>query len=170
MVSEHPAVTENHRVLGQSYHVLGIMQQEAGNSAAAIKSYQQSILIREKLVDKHPAITEFQRDLASSYSNLGDLQRAAGETEAARRAFGSAIELYDRLIAVMPERNSEPIRLLRARTRARSGDHKQAAVEAEQIGSDQETTGAALYNLACVFSLSAQAAADDQDQSQVIAA
>jgi serine/threonine protein kinase len=166
VVSEHPAVTENQRVLGQSYHGLGIMQQETGNSAAAIKSYQQSILIKEKLVNKHPAITEFQRDLATSYSNLGDLQRAAGETEAARRAFGRAIELHDRLIAVMPERNSEPIRLLRARTHAKSGDHKQAVVEAEQLDSDQETAGRTLYNLACVFSLSAQAAADDQDHSQ----
>ena len=47
-----------------------------------------------------------------------------------------------------------------------AGDHKQAAVEAEQLNSDQETAGTTLYNLSCVFSLSAQAAADDQDLSE----
>jgi hypothetical protein len=51
--------------------------------------------------------------------------------------------------------------LKRTNARARSGDHARAEVDANELAKDESASSDAFYDLACIFSLSAAAAAKD---------
>ena len=57
----------------------------AGNLDAALKAYQESLAIAEKLAAQDPSNAEWQRDLSVSFSKIGDVQRAG---QSRRRAQG----------------------------------------------------------------------------------
>ena len=74
---------EAQRDLSISYGKFGEVQQEQGDSKAALASYQEGLKICQKLAAADPSSATAQRDLSISHSNIGDVQRAQGDGKAA---------------------------------------------------------------------------------------
>jgi Tetratricopeptide repeat len=57
---------------------LGDIHQKRGNVAAALKSYQASHALTERLAETNPDNAQWQRDLAISCGRIGDAQKVQG--------------------------------------------------------------------------------------------
>ena len=57
---------------------LGTLTDEIGDKQDALRAFEESLAIRERLARENPSVTEFQSDLAMSHSNIGILQRETG--------------------------------------------------------------------------------------------
>ena len=68
-----------------------------GDLAAALKSYQDSLAIIERLARSDPGNSEWQRDLAVSYENIGAVQEAQGELAAALKSYQDGLAIFERL-------------------------------------------------------------------------
>ena len=78
------------------------MQRARGNLEAALKAYQDSLAIREKLAAQDPSNTEWQRDLSVSFNKIGDVQRARGNLDAALKAYQDSLAIAEKLAAQDP--------------------------------------------------------------------
>jgi hypothetical protein len=68
---------------------------------------------------------------------------------------------WDRALKLAPAARRTALRLQRADSRARSGDHERSAAEADELGRGK-LPAPALYDLACVHALNAAGVARDQ--------
>ena len=66
-------------VASASYSKVGDVQVAQGDLAGALKSYRDSLAIRERLAKSDPGNAGWQRDLSVSYAKLGSTFRLAGE-------------------------------------------------------------------------------------------
>ena len=64
------------------------MQSAKGDLDGALKAYQDSLAIAEKLAAQDPANAEWQRDLSVSFEKIGDVQSAKGDLDGASRPTG----------------------------------------------------------------------------------
>ena len=71
------------RALSVSYSKVGEVQEAQGDLAAALKSYRDSLALREALAASDPGNAGRRRDLALIYFNVGDIQKAQGDLAAA---------------------------------------------------------------------------------------
>ena len=78
------------------------MQRARGNLDAALKAYQDSLAIAEKLAAQDPSNTEWQRDLSVSFNKIGDVQRARGNLDAALKAYQDSLAIREKLAAQDP--------------------------------------------------------------------
>jgi tetratricopeptide (TPR) repeat protein len=83
----------NERDLSVSHEKIGDVQVEPGDLAAALRSYQASLAIRDRLARADPGNAGWQRDLSVSHEKIGDVQRARGETSQAIAAFERALNI-----------------------------------------------------------------------------
>ena len=65
--------------LSVSYDKVGDVQVAQGDLAGALKSYRDSLAIRERLAQSDPGNADWQRDLSVSYDRAGDVQVAQGD-------------------------------------------------------------------------------------------
>jgi|SRR5271165_5969308 len=68
-----------------------------GNLASALKSYRDSLAIREKLAEKDPTNAGWQRDLSDSYERVGDVQRTQGDLAGARTSYRDSLAIHEKL-------------------------------------------------------------------------
>ena len=133
------------------------MQSARGNLEAALKAYQDSLAIREKLAAQDPSNTEWQRDLSVSFNKIGDVQRARGNLDAALEAYGDGLAIAEKLAAQDPS-NTEWQRDL--------------SVSFNQIGDVQRARGnldAALKAYQDSLAIREKLAAQDPSNSRVAA-
>ena len=70
------------RLAGAAFE-LGQLTSEIGDKRDALRSYQESLAIRDRLARANPSFNEFQRDLAASHYNTGKLQSETGHPDEA---------------------------------------------------------------------------------------
>ena len=81
---------------------IGDVQSARGNLDAALKAYQDSLAIAEKLAAQDPSNTEWQRDLSVSFDRIGDVQSARGNLDAALKAYQDSLAIREKLAAQDP--------------------------------------------------------------------
>ena len=85
---------------------LGSLTNEIGDKQDALRAYQESLAIYDRLAREHPSVIEFQRSLAESQNNLGILLAATGQPAKARAALEQAISIREQLIRDHPSDNA----------------------------------------------------------------
>ena len=75
------------------------MQRARGDLEGALKAYQDSLAIREKLAAQDAGNAEWQRDLSVSFNKIGDVQRARGDLEGALKAYQDSLAIREKLAA-----------------------------------------------------------------------
>ncbi|MGH3838202.1 MAG: tetratricopeptide repeat protein, partial [Pseudonocardiaceae bacterium] len=83
---------------------LGDLYQALGQGEQALKLYQQSLHIRDRLAQAEPDRADYQRDLSISYNKLGDLYQALGQGEQALKLYQQSLHIADRLAQAEPDR------------------------------------------------------------------
>ena len=90
------------RDLSVAYEKVGDVQEAQGNFPGALKSYSDSLAIRDRLATSDPANAGWQRDLSVSYERLGDIFLAQGNLPAALEQYRASL---DRMV---PLRDRDP--------------------------------------------------------------
>src|SRR5262249_35949722 len=72
---------------------LGLLQAATDQRDAARRSYEQALVIQEKLVAGHPNVLPYQIDLAGTSVNLGNLVRDSGKSLDSLTWYAKAIPL-----------------------------------------------------------------------------
>jgi eukaryotic-like serine/threonine-protein kinase len=88
--------------LASAVFQLGSLTVEIGNKQDALRSYQESLVIRERLARENPTVTAFQRDLFMSHNNIGVLLRDTGKPAEAQAAWEQARAISERLARENP--------------------------------------------------------------------
>jgi tetratricopeptide (TPR) repeat protein len=75
----------------------GDVQVAQGNLPEALKSYKDSLAIRDRLAKSDPGNMDWQRDLSISYGRVGGVQEAQGDLSEALKTFRDGLAIRDRL-------------------------------------------------------------------------
>ena len=95
------------RDLSVSYNRIADVLLQHRNSAAALKAYQDALVIRERLAKADPFNTQAQRDLSISYTNVGDVLLQQGNAPAALKAYQDALAIrWPRLTSPVRRRSA----------------------------------------------------------------
>ena len=73
-----------------------------GDPKAALKSYSDSLAIRERLAKSDPGNAQWQYDLGISNERVGDVQMAQGDLGAALKSYEARHEIISRLVKADP--------------------------------------------------------------------
>ncbi len=91
------------REKGSNLSRLGDIWLKLGNTAEAVKAYQQDLEISKKLAENDPDSGQAQRDLSVSYNKLGDVYLQTGNTAEAVRAYQQSMEIRKKLAENDPD-------------------------------------------------------------------
>ena len=80
-----------------SFNNVGDVQMAQGDLAGALKSYNDSLAIRDRLAKSDPGNAGWQRDLSVSYERAGDVQVAQGDLAGALKSYNDSLAIFDRL-------------------------------------------------------------------------
>jgi tetratricopeptide (TPR) repeat protein len=115
--------------LYQQYYYLvlaGDQWQVAGNSGAALTTYQASLKAMERLAQSDPGNAPWQRELAVSDERMGDIEQAQGDLAAALRSYQASLGIMERLA------KSDP---------GNAGWQRDLSVSYESVGDVQQAQG-----------------------------
>jgi tetratricopeptide (TPR) repeat protein len=73
-------------------------QSATGQSAAAIRSYNDSLVVLNKLIGIAPANTQFMRDTAVTNERMGDMLRSAGDLPGALSHYDADLRIMNQLL------------------------------------------------------------------------
>jgi tetratricopeptide (TPR) repeat protein len=73
------------------------VQVAQGDLAGALKSYRDSLAIRDRLAKSDPGNAGWRRDLSVSYNKVGDVQAAQGDLAGALKSYRDSLAIRDRL-------------------------------------------------------------------------
>ena len=73
-----------------------------GDLAGALKSYRDSLAIRDRLAKSDPNNARWQSDLAESYAKLADVYRRSNDRNNALAALQQGKAIMDRLVKLSP--------------------------------------------------------------------
>ena len=76
---------------------VGDVKTAQGDLAGALKAYQDSLAIRDRLAKSDPGNAGWQRDLSVSYDKVGDVKTAQGDLAGALKAYQDSLAIADRL-------------------------------------------------------------------------
>jgi tetratricopeptide (TPR) repeat protein len=83
------------------FHLFGALdlrsQNAQGDLAGALKSYRDSLAIREKLSKQDPGNAGWQSDLSISYDRVGDVQNAQGDLAGALKSYRDSLAIREKL-------------------------------------------------------------------------
>jgi tetratricopeptide (TPR) repeat protein len=105
--SEANAVINNFDMLPDTsqqdlYGKIGDVQKAQGDLAGALKSYNDSLAIAERLAKADPGNAGWQRDLSASYGKIGDVQKAQGDLAGALKSYNDSLAIAERLAKADP--------------------------------------------------------------------
>ena len=90
------------RDLSVSYSKIGDIVGAQGDLAGALKAYEESLAIRERLAKLQPANADWQRDLAITYARIAWVLTQRGEKAAALKQFRQGRAILVALIEKAP--------------------------------------------------------------------
>jgi serine/threonine-protein kinase len=155
LVDGHPAVPLFQLRLAMAWHMLGTAFVAAGQDEKAVEAFGQAIKFCKDLKELAPSqVGEQKKQLWRAYG-----KRA--ETLTRLERYAEALQDWDEAIKVTPPGDQFGVRISRALTLVRSGDHARAAAEAKTLTVTANRRGPALYLLACVYARCCGAAARD---------
>ena len=76
---------------------LGDIERKRGDLAGALKSYNDSLAIADRLAKSGPGNAGWQRDLSLSFANIGIVQMAQGNLAGALKSFSDGLAIAERL-------------------------------------------------------------------------
>jgi hypothetical protein len=79
------------------------VQVAQGDLAGALKSYSDSLVIRDRLAKSDPGNAGWQRDLTVSYAKLAKVHRQSGDKPKARGFLRQGQEIMARLTKLTPD-------------------------------------------------------------------
>jgi tetratricopeptide (TPR) repeat protein len=103
-VRRHPTVSQCQDDLARTYINIGDLQRKAGDRAAALRSMERSLEIREALLRENPGVFWNQNQVAASHLNIGIVQFEAGDFAAAQRSYRQAMAVQGPLVAANPDK------------------------------------------------------------------
>jgi len=86
-----------------TYSGVGDVLKAQGKPREALKSYQASTAIMDRLATLDPRNRGLQRDLSVTYVRLADFYRDSGRSAKARKAFAAASAIMTRLAGQIPQ-------------------------------------------------------------------
>jgi tetratricopeptide (TPR) repeat protein len=104
------------QIQGNSYY------NNLGDTDGAMKSYRESLTIRERLLAANPTNLEIQHELANSHHGLGDMFYSVGDLRAGLASYERAREIREKVIA--SDKGNVNYRLALAELYSRIGDIK----------------------------------------------
>jgi len=143
-----PTVPSRRTELAGSYVNLGVLLCYQGRIQEGLDCYDKAIPLLEGNLEKDVRQPEDRVFLSNAYWG-----RARALTKLKR--YDEALKDWGRAAARDNGPELPNIRLERAVTLARSGDHARAVTEADYLTTSAKTPGSSLYNAACVYSVSA---------------
>ena len=122
--AKNPSDAANRSAMAELYNFLGDTQGQdgypnLGDVAGALKSYRQSVKLREDLLSESPSNTDYKVGLANSLMNLGYLSNIAGDTSGAAQVTRS-VDILERIVAANPNDATRRMELLSGYARLRS--------------------------------------------------
>jgi tetratricopeptide (TPR) repeat protein len=81
---------------------IGDAQEAQGDLAGALKSFRESLAIRERLAQSDPGNAGWQRDLSISMSKVGNVQLAQGDLAGALKSYRDSLAIFERLAQSNP--------------------------------------------------------------------
>jgi serine/threonine-protein kinase len=88
--------------LASAAYELGLLTYEIGDRQDALRAWEESLVIYERLARENPNVTDFQSDLAKSHNNIGLLQSATGRPDQALESYDRALLIWERLARENP--------------------------------------------------------------------
>ena len=88
--------------LAQADFELAFTTEEIGSTTDAIRSYAESLAIRERLAREYPTVIAYQSDLAVSQNNIANLLMATGRLDEALASHRNALAISERLARTKP--------------------------------------------------------------------
>jgi tetratricopeptide (TPR) repeat protein len=154
LVKVHPQVVEYAVGLGTAYGRQASRLSDAGKTREALDWFERGIQTLEKAHRQEPQHAEAWQHLLDAYRNRAGLRTRLGQ-------HAEALQDWDRTLTLADEQTRASLRLSRANSLARLGDHTRAVAEAAAL--TQDKPAAALgYNLACLWSLCSAAVGRDE--------
>ncbi len=81
---------------------LGDLTKDIGDKEDALRAYEESMAIRQRLARENPSVTAFQIELAASHNNIGVLQSETGRPAEAIESHERALAIRERLARENP--------------------------------------------------------------------
>ncbi len=96
------------RELATAYAKIGLIQGNSyhsnlGDIDGAMKSYQRSLEIRQKLADNDPNNREILHELADSYEGIGDIFYTVNDLKGGLESYQKAVAVREKIVAEEPE-------------------------------------------------------------------
>lgn len=98
-----PSNADLQRFTSVTLSKVGDVQVAQGDLAGALKSYSDSLAIRERLATSDPGNAGWQRDLTVSYAKLAKVHRQSGDKPKARGFLRQGQEIMARLTKLTPD-------------------------------------------------------------------
>ena len=86
-----------------SYNEAGDVQVAQGDLAGALKSYRDSLAIRQRLAQSNPGNAGWQRDLAIGYAKLARVYLQSKDRDKALAALRAGKAILDSLVKLLPD-------------------------------------------------------------------
>lgn len=87
------AYAEIGQIQGNSYH------SNLGDTDGALKSYQRSLEIRQKLADAEPKNLDYQHELADSHEGVGDMFYTINDLKGGLESYEKAVAIREKIVA-----------------------------------------------------------------------
>lgn len=96
------------RELGTAYAKIGEIQGNSyhsnlGDTEGAMKSYQRSLEIRQKLANADPKNPDLQHELADSYEGVGDMLYTINDLKAGLESYEKAVAIREKIVTAAPD-------------------------------------------------------------------
>ncbi len=154
LTSEHPEQPDFALRLGATSCNFGNELKYAGKARESLAWFDRAEQVLKDLLRNPSPPARARDDLRNTYMGRAEARALVGR-------FDDALADWDRCMELASERGRNSLRLYRAGTWARMGEHVKAANEARTLTSGENVPAGMLYNSACVYALcSAQVAQD----------
>jgi serine/threonine-protein kinase len=152
--------------LAVSYHRLGSLCQDTGETDKAEAPLQQAITIGEQLARDHPLVLDFVYLLGTSYGRMARLENGRGRPQSVLAWSDKAVPILQRVLEKAPRHLRARLelrdqRMGRAIAHAQLGDYPGAANDASEMARAEGLTPVDYYNVACLHSRCSEAAGKD---------
>jgi serine/threonine-protein kinase len=135
----------------------GNFLRERGKHQAALDRLNRAVDLSEAVLKQEPGHTEAKLRVCTMHGARAQVHEVLGH-------WSDALADWDRVVELNALPNGWTYRVLRAAAMARAGAHDRAAAEAETLAADpQKLSSDDVYNVACVWALSASAVEKDGD-------
>lgn len=158
LIREYPRQVRITLLFADTSHQIGVVWRENGNFKEALPWFTRSIQLTQAVLQREPEHAEASNRLVTTYMDRAEVFVRLKDKE-------EAIKDWDRMIELGERHTSPNLRMYRAMALAHRGEHALATAEVEAILAEGLEPENALYNFACICSLSSAAVVNDASVS-----